>query len=114
MLKFSRPTYIPIAIKVEYTIYDEEILTDNLSDVIKSAVLQYGQTLGPGQDVIPKRFSGKVYAATDGLEDVTTYAQTLTNPGDTPVELDWSEDKISIIDRETASFLITDIYVEAV
>lgn len=113
-LKFSRPTYKHIAVKVEYTIYDEEILTDNISDVIKSSVIDYGQSLTSGVDVIPKRFIGKVYAATDGLDNVTVYAQELSNAGDAPVELDWSEDKISIDPRETASFIISDVYVEAV
>lgn len=113
-LKFSRPESVYIAIKVEYTVYDEEALTENLSDVIKQAVIDYGQTLTAGVDVIPRRFIGKVYNATDGLDEVTVYAQVLANEGDVPVELNWSQDKISIAPRETAAFNVASVFVSEV
>lgn len=109
-LKFSRPEDVFIAIKVTYTLYDEETPPEFLSDIIKAAVLAYGNSLSAGVDVIPRRFIGPIYTATgSGLEDVTVEAQVLALQNDAPVELDWSEAPIDIIPRKTARFQLSKI-----
>lgn len=110
---FSRPETQYIAIKVEYTVYDEEPLTENLTNVIKQAVFDYAQdNFTSGVDVIPRRFIGSVYSATSGLDSVTVYAQLLDDVNDTPVELDWVNTKLDITDRQTAVLDLSQIYVE--
>lgn len=111
-INFSRPQEEYIAIKVEYTLYGEEQPTINMSDVIRNIVLEYGQTLTSGVDVIPRRFIGNIYSGTEGLDEVTVYAQVLPTAGATPVELDWSTDRISITSRKTAVFNLNQIYTE--
>lgn len=112
ILKFSRPVNKYIAIRVTYTLYDEEPTPDLLSDLIKEAVMTYGGTLSSGVDVIPRRFIGPIYANTGGgLGTVTVEAQALDSIDGTPDSGEWSEDIISIIPRETAAFQLSKIYL---
>jgi len=68
---FSRPEQSYAYVNVVYTIYSEEDFPSNGEDLIAAAVVTYGSNLDVGEDVIPKRFASAIYAAVDGLDDVT-------------------------------------------
>lgn len=110
VLSFSRPEDEYIAVRVTYTLYDEEVPSENLDELIKDAVLNFGYELTAGEDVIPRRFIGGVYANTDGLDTVTVEAQVLPSAGATPVAGSWSQNKINITPRKTAAFNRTQVY----
>ena len=67
---FSRPTPVYAWVKISYTIYDEEIFPANGDDLIKQAITDYGDSLGNGVDIIPKRFYSPLYSSIDGLNDL--------------------------------------------
>ena len=64
---FSRPTEVPIYVKVIVYEYDEESLSSDLVATIKSAVVTTGENLAMGKDVIAQRFIGPIYEATSGI-----------------------------------------------
>ena len=110
-IKFSRPAGIIIATRVTYTLYAEEIPTDQIKEVIRNAVVNYGSALSAGEDVIPKRFYGPIYDATTGVDDLIVEMQVLANSGDTPSGGAWSEASIAIASASSANFSLTDTYV---
>lgn len=111
LIKFSRPSEVIIAVRVTYITYEEEPQTELINTAIRNSIVETGQLLSSGGDVIPSRFIGNIYQNTSGLGKVTVEAQTLSSTGDIPVELDWSEDKISISPSEFASFVAGDVYI---
>jgi uncharacterized phage protein gp47/JayE len=109
-ISFSRPDDIIIATRVTYDLYDEELFPPTGPDDIVQAVLEAGNALGIGEDVIPKRFYGPIYAAVSGLNDITVEMQILASSGDVPNPGSWSEAKISISDSQVSSFNLADVY----
>jgi hypothetical protein len=111
---FSRPQGIPIAIKVTYTLYDEESFPFDGPTLIKNAVVAYGTSLDAGEDIIPKRFYGSIYSAVEGLGNIVVESQVLPSQGATPVEGSWSQVATPVTESDIASFNIGDVYtVEA-
>jgi hypothetical protein len=108
-ISFSRPTAIIVATRITYSLYSEEQPTPNIQEVMKQAIVDYGAGLSSGKDVIPRRFIGGLYSNTTGLDSVTVEMQIINNSGDTPVELDWSENTIPILPSEYSVFNSQDI-----
>lgn len=68
---FSRPTPLIIKITVNVTkTEDEETLTPNVKTVIEQAVRTYFAGLSLGEDIIPQRILGPIYASTTGLANI--------------------------------------------
>jgi hypothetical protein len=83
--KFSRPVTIYGWISVEVvSLYDEEMLTTDLSDAIVNAVLEYAATLGVGEDIIPQRIYGFIFAMTTGLAELNITCAKTALATDTP------------------------------
>lgn len=112
-IKFSRPSKVIVAVRVTYTLYEEETPSDNIEEVIQNAVVSYGNSLTSGVDVIPKRFYESIYNSTRGIEDVTVEMQQLGATGDVPDSGLWSESRIDVVSTETSSFTPSDIYFVA-
>lgn len=108
-IKFTRATAVHFAVRVTYTLYDEEVFPATGSDLIKAAVLEYINDLIIGVDVIPNRLYGPIYSAVDGIEDLTVEIQTLANPGDTPDGGSWQTTKVPISSSQFASTVLADI-----
>lgn len=66
---FTRPILIDMYIRISLTLYDEETFPAEGTDTIKQNVLDYGNTLEIGEDVIPQRFFGSIYEV-PGIEEV--------------------------------------------
>ena len=112
VIKFSRPQQKYIATRVKYTTFDEEPLSNDLDNLIISSILEYGNSLTTGVDVIPRRFLSTIYKNTSGLGDVTVEVQALNSMTDTPNPLDWTESRLSISPREVPVFIEGNVIVE--
>jgi uncharacterized phage protein gp47/JayE len=69
-VSFSRPIEVLIKVNVEYTKYDEELFTTSGEDGIKNAVIEYGNSLNIGNNVIPQRFFGTIFSEVQGIESL--------------------------------------------
>lgn len=84
-LYFSRPLDEYIHVNVVYTIYSEEIFPSNGESMIATAIKNYGDSLGVGEDVIPQRLLGEVYQKVQGISNLIITAGKTSNPLDVPV-----------------------------
>ena len=64
---FSRPTEAEILVKVSYTKNKDESFPSNGEDLIKNAIVAYGNNLGIYNDVISQRFFGSIFSACKGI-----------------------------------------------
>ena len=109
-VSFSRPTGQVIAMRVTYSRYDEESFPTNGQSQIQQAVVNYGSTLSPSEDVIVGRFFGSIYQV-PGISGLSVESQELASSGDTPDPTSWTTNPISISDNESATFNSRDVYV---
>ena len=103
VINFNRPLVVDIYLNVTVTEYPEESLPPNAQNMIEEAVLNYGNSLTIGNDVILQRFMGAIYSAVSGIGYITITAST---DGVT-----YSTSNISIDPRHVASFDATRIQV---
>lgn len=79
---FSRPTDQYIHVKVDYLLYNEEVFPSNGIDMIKQAILNYGESLGVGNDIIPQRIMAAIYNSVAGINNLTVLVgKTSTSTG---------------------------------
>ena len=102
-INFNRPLIVPIYLNITVTEYPEEALPPNAQAMITEAVLDYGNTLTIGNDVILQRFMGAIYQNVTGIGYITVTAST---DGST-----YSSNNISIDARHVATFDATRIQV---
>ena len=102
-INFNRPLVVPIYLNITVTEYPEESLPPNAQAMITEAVLNYGNTLTIGNDVILQRFMGAIYQNVTGIGYITVTAST---DGST-----YSSNNISIDARHVATFDATRIQV---
>ena len=102
IINFSRPSdkYAWVRVSVN-TLNAEEVLTVEIVQAIKDAVLAYGQSLGVGNDIITQRFYGPIYDATSGIGSITVEAALTTTAGETPA---YSTANVSVARAELALF----------
>lgn len=103
VINFNRPLVVPIYLRITVTEYPEESLPPNAQTMITEAVLNYGNTLTVGNDVILQRFMGAIYQSVSGIGYITVTAST---DGAT-----YSSNNISIDARHVATFDATRIQV---
>jgi hypothetical protein len=94
---------VNIYLNITVTEYPEEALPPNAQTMITEAVLNYGNSLTVGNDVILQRFMGAIYSAVSGIGYISITAST---DGVT-----YSTSNISIDPRHVASFDATRIQV---
>lgn len=102
-INFNRPLIVPIYLDIAVTEYPEEALPPNAQTMIVDAVLNYGNTLTVGNDVILQRFMGAIYSSVPGIGYITVTAST---DGVT-----YSSTNISIDARHVATFDATRVQV---
>lgn len=83
--KFSRPAdkFAWMRISVN-ALTPEEVLTSEVVQAIKTAVMEYSATINIGEDIITQRFYGPIYAATSGIGSITVEAALTDLISDTP------------------------------
>lgn len=102
-INFNRPLVVPIYLSVSVTEYPEEALPPNAQTMITEAVLNYGNSLTVGNDVILQRFMVAIYSSVPGIGYITVTAST---DGVT-----YSSSNIQIDSRHVASFDATRVQV---
>lgn len=102
-INFNRPLVVPIYLDIAVTEYPEESLPPNAQTMIVDAVINYGNTLTVGNDVILQRFMGAIYQNVPGIGYITVTAST---DGVT-----YSSTNIQIDARHVATFDATRVQV---
>lgn len=102
-INFNRPLIVPIYLRITVTEYPEEALPPNAQAMITEAVLNYGNTLTVGNDVILQRFMGAIYQNVAGIGYITVTASTDGTS--------YSSNNISIDARHVATFDATRVQV---
>lgn len=109
-VSFSRPSNLYAWANVTYTLYDEEEFPTNGEVTIAEAVVDYGNSLGQGVDIIPQRFNGKIFDSVDGLESLVTEIGLSNSPSTppvsyvtTPIPVDESERPLFDVSRVNVS-----------
>lgn len=110
--KFSRPSdkYAWIRVSVN-SLNTEEVLTSEIVQAIKDAVLAYCDTIGLGEDIITQRFYGPIYSATSGIGSITVEAALTALITDPPT---YSTTNVPVARAELAVFDQTRIVVVGV
>ena len=111
-VEFSRSTgkYAWIRVSVN-ALNSEESLSVSITDAIKNAVKEYGDTIGIGEDIITQRFYGPIYGATSGIGNITVEAALTNLISDTP---SYATTNITVGRAELANFDLTRITVVGV
>ena len=102
-IRFNRPTNKPIYVKVDVYDYTEETWSSENVQLIKQAIVDYGNKLSFGENVILQRFYGPIYSSTQGIGRLEVQMST------DGVSYGVSNVPISI--REFATFNIVNIEV---
>ena len=102
IVNFSRPTDKFAWIRVSVNVLNsEEVLTTEVVQAIKDAVIAYSANINVGNDIITQRFYGPIYAATRGIGSITVDAAITDTVGGTP---SYSTNNVSLGRAELAMF----------
>lgn len=82
-LYFSRPVPKYAWMIATLTLYSEETFPTDGATQVKNQILEYGESLGIGKDIIPDRFKGPIYEV-PGILGITLQVAITTLPTDTP------------------------------
>ena len=104
IMRFNRPTEVPIHLQIKVTAYPEKELSAAAITLIQQAIVTQGSGLTVGQDVILQSFYGTVYQATSGA---VGYMEI---KGSTDGKT-WSTDNIVMDARHLATFDAANITV---
>lgn len=110
-VKWSRPENIYVFVKVTYSKYNEETFPVNGEDAMAQAVLDYGDTLPIGKDIIANRFIGGIYSAVAGVDSILVEIGYSTNIGDTSPASGYSTTTIPIAQSQISQFTLSRISV---
>jgi len=101
---FSRISRIRTVVEVTVTaLHAEEDLPDDAADLVIAAVVDYGDALADGKDVVGQRFIGGIFAAVPGIEAMAVLVDRFGGGGLAPTE--------AIGPRERAVFDAADVTV---
>jgi uncharacterized phage protein gp47/JayE len=108
---FSRPVSMYAYVKVRFDGYDEETFPSDGIDTIKAAILEYGNTLRIGEDMIRDRFYAPIFnSGVAGIGVITTLEIGLTDdPEDVPTDpgqSGWQTTTIAVSAAEHAVFAL--------
>jgi hypothetical protein len=101
VVKFSRSVARYIHMEADLTLYDEEQFPEGGEDLVAAALLEFGQALRDGQDVLVGRLRSQAVVAVEGVGDAVVRVAVTANPEDSP-SFDTVDIEIGI--RERAAF----------
>lgn len=105
-VKWSRPTEVYIWVEATYSIYDEEEFPSNGDALIKEAIIEYGQTLSLGNDIIPTRFIGKIYEKVSGIDSLSIRVGQSDNVNDVAPDGGYQTTRIPLSNLELPLFTL--------
>jgi hypothetical protein len=100
-----------VHIECDLTLYSEEDFPENGVDLVAAALLEFGQSLPVGKDLLVGRFRAAAVVAVEGVGAAVIRIDVTPAPGDSPT-LDTVDIPIGI--RERADFDSTRITVVVV
>lgn len=83
-VKFSRPIDVYIHLQITYQLYNEQVFPVNGEDQIAQAVVDSGNSLEIGEDVLIQRLIGAIYTNLQGIGNITMLIGRTASPLDTP------------------------------
>jgi uncharacterized phage protein gp47/JayE len=110
-IDFTRPLAVSFAVRVQYTIYDEEQFPVGGNGVIVDTVVEHINSLGIDVDVITGRMFGPIYSAVSGIDELIVEIQIIPNAGDPPNPGSWQVATIPIDIDEFANITEIDVTV---
>lgn len=100
-INFSRPTPIYLWATVSLTLYSEEVFPPNGQELVKAAILNYGNSLGIGVDVLFQRVLAQIFSvpgiSSGNLQIASTNAATDT-PSYGTADISIAENEVSLWD----------------
>lgn len=103
-ISFSRPIQVFVWVRVTLTPNGVGTFPADPEDATKDAIVEYGDTLGVGDNVIYQALFGPVYEAVPGIESLTI--EIATGDAETaPAPGDFQAANISVLSNEVALFL---------
>lgn len=103
-VRFSRSDELYVWSKVTYTLDEETNFPLEGGDLMKDAIITYGNAIALGMDINPKKFFGSVYSSTTGIGDLNiTFATSLSNTIE-PDFVDFTDDIIILEGTEDSIF----------
>ena len=104
IINFDRPIEKYIWVNIELTLLDEEDFPENGITLVKQKILEYGNTLLVGGNVVPQRFFGSIFGI-PGIESIFIEVASTDEPDgepvyqEEPIEIDINEKTVFDVDR---------------
>lgn len=109
--RFSRPQQVYIWVKAVTTLLNEEEFPATGLTVIQRSIVNTGNALDIGQDVVIQRFLGPIYSSTLGLANVAITMASTTNPATVPASGAYTANNILILPTQEAVFDLSRVTV---
>lgn len=103
-VEWDRPEEVFVFVEVTFSKYDEESFPSNGNALIREAVLNYGQQLTLGVDVIPERFIGDIYRNVSGIDGISIRVGITTDINDTSPVGGYQNTRIPISNQQLPVF----------
>lgn len=110
VMNFSRPSPIYIWVQVALSLYAEETFPANGIDLVAQAILNYGNSLGIGIDVLLQRVQAQIFTV-PGIANGNMQIAATNLPTDSP---SFGTADIPIAENETSLFDVSRIFVTVV
>ena len=110
VMNFSRPSPIYIWVQVALSLYAEETFPANGIDLVAQAILNYGNSLGIGIDVLLQRVQAQIFTV-PGIANGNMQIAATNLPTDSP---SFGTADIPIAENETSLFDLSRIFVTVV
>lgn len=108
VVRFSRPVDVNLALRITYSTYTEEVVTEELETVMAEVAEEHVEVLSSGVDFYPERMFGDIYSNTSGVGTLLVEYQIITDSGDTPSGT-WVSTPLSVAAAEKVLTATADI-----
>lgn len=92
---FSRPTPVNIEVRITLVIFEEESLTDDYLNIIKTSVVEAVNNTGLGQDIIPSHLYVPIYTNVTGVNVTNIEVRVVGGPSYSNARLTIDPDKFA-------------------
>ena len=110
-IRFSRPVQVFIWVKLTITPNGVDTFPDDAEEAAKQAIVEYGETLGVGENVIYQALFGPVYSEVPGIESLAVEIASSVDPATEPAPEEFEAANITIRSNRIPLFLADRITV---
>jgi len=104
LIRFNRPESVWCWVKCTVIPYDEETFPGDGLARVRSIIVETGNALEIGTDVIIQRFHGPIYQQVPGVGVLQITVAATTDPEEVPASGDYDDENVSIGPRQIARF----------